>query len=309
MNKAIQYIQAHILEETENTALFYMIIGGFSFATMGAMTHALGQYTDWVLIVVIRMFTTFVLTVSAAFKSGINPFLFTRPLLWFRSIIGSGAMLATFYALIHLPISDVSVITETRPIWVALLAGFVLGETPGRSIWFSIFLGIVGVILIENPHIAQKNYAALIALLASILGSIVMICLRKLRDLDPKVIVTQFSGTATLVGIILLLFFRDLPNIQTLYSWKVILMLAGVGIFGTFGQLSMTKAFSLGQAPTVSTAGLLKVGFSAMYDLVIWGYVFQFSSALGMILILGSTAWLFGSNAIRLGRKSDESQD
>ena len=220
MNRAIQYIQSHIREETENTALFYMIIGGFSFATMGAFTHALGQYTDWVLIVVIRMFTTFILTVGAAIRSGMNPFLFNRPLLWFRSIVGSFAMLATFYALIHLPISDVSVITETRPIWVALLAGFVLGETTGRRIWISIFLGIVGVILIEKPHIAQKNYAALIALLASFLGSIVMICLRKLRDLNPKVIVTQFSGTATFVGIILLLFFRDLPDIGTLYSWK-----------------------------------------------------------------------------------------
>ncbi len=303
MIRAIRYIRSNIIDDIENQALLYMVIGGFSFATMGALTHALGQHIDWVLIVIIRMFTTFILTVFMCAKSGLNPFLLNRPLLWFRSMVGSCAMLATFYALTKLPVSDVSVITETRPIWVALLAGFLLGESTGSRVWLSIIFGILGVILIEKPHIAQQNYAALIALLASFLGSIVMICLRKLRTIDPRVIVTHFSGTSTVVGILTLIIFRDTPDIQSLYNPEIILMLTGVGIFGTFGQLSMTKAFSLGTAPTVSTAGLLKVGFSAMYDLFIWNYVFEYSTIAGMILILGSTAWLFGSNAISFGKK------
>lgn len=306
MNRAIEYLRTNIFDEVENRALLYMIVGGFSFATMGALTHALGRYTDWVLIVIIRMLTTFVITVSMATRSGINPFLLTRPLLWFRSMVGSCAMLATFYALTKLPISDVSVITETRPIWVALLAGFLLGEKCGRRIWLSIVLGIIGVILIEKPHIAQKNYAALVALLASFLGAIVMICLRKLRTVDPRVIVTHFSGTATIVGIFTLLIFRDSPDFQSLYDTRIAFMLLGVGIFGTFGQLCMTKAFSLGTASTVSTAGLIKVGFAAIYDLVIWKYVFHYSTILGMILILGSTAWLFGSNAISFGKNRND---
>lgn len=302
MIRAIRYIRSNILDDIENQALLYMVIGGFSFATMGALTHGLGKHIDWVLIVIIRMSTTFILTVFMAAKSGLNPFLLNRPLLWFRSMVGSCAMLATFYALTKLPVSDVSVITETRPIWVALLAGFILGESTGSRVLISIIFGILGVILIEKPHIAQQNYAALIALLASFLGSVVMICLRKLRTVDPKVIVTHFSGTATIVGILTLFIFRDSPDIQSLYDPVIILMLLGVGLFGTFGQLSMTKAFSLGTAPTVSTAGLLKVGFSAMYDLVIWNYVFEYSTIAGMILILGSTAWLFGSNAISFGK-------
>lgn len=133
-----------------------------------------------------------------------------------------------------------------------------------------------------------------------------MICLRKLRSIDPRVIVTHFSGTSTIVGILTLLIFRDSPDFQSLFDTEIVMMLAGVGLFGTFGQLSMTKAFSLGTAPTVSTAGLIKVGFSAMYDLLIWKYVFHYSTIAGMILILGSTAWLFGANA-RGFRKGDDS--
>ena len=57
----------------------------------------------------------------------------------------------------------------------------------------------------------------------------------------------------------------------------------------------MTKAFALGQASIVSTAGLIKVGFSAIFDVLIFKYVFETSTILGMILILGSTWWLFKS--------------
>lgn len=300
MIRALKSIHTNILGDTENRALALMIFGGFSFATMGALTHSLGQRCDWMIIVVFRMLASFIITVFASIKSGVNPFVLNRPLLWFRSMVGSGAMLATFYALTQLPVSDVTVITETRPVWVALLAGFLLGESSTRKVWFSILLGIVGVVLVEKPHIAQKNYAALFALLASFLGAIVMICLRKLRNLDPRIIVCHFSGTATLVALILLFIFRENPNFESAITGTNPLFLVGIGIFGTIGQLSMTKAFSLGKAPMVSTAGLIRVGFAAMYDILIWNYVFHLSTIAGMALILTSTACLFSSNVLKI---------
>ena len=73
-------------------------------------------------------------------------------------------------------------------------------------------------------------------------------------------------------------------------------MLLGVGIFGTLGQLAMTKAFAIGEAPIVATAGFVKVGFSAVYDILIWKYVFEYSTILGMMLILVATTLIFKSD-------------
>lgn len=284
-----------------------MILGGFSFATMGALTFALGKRCDWMLIAFFRMFITFLITLFLSIKAGINPIKLNRPLLWFRSMVGSTAMLATFYSLTRLPVSDVSVVTETRPIFVAMLAGFILGEYSGKKIWLSISLSIVGILLIEKPHIAEKNFAVFAALLASFLGAIVMICLRKLRDLDPRVIVTHFSATASLVAILLFILYRNEINLNTLINIETVIMLLGVGIFGTVGQLAMTKAFSLGEAPSVASAGFVKVGFSAMYDLIIWSHVFHFSTITGMLLILSSTALLFNLQILKLSSKPRES--
>ncbi|MCL4244605.1 MAG: DMT family transporter, partial [Candidatus Dadabacteria bacterium] len=181
---------------------------------------------------------------------------------------------------------DVAVITETKPIWVALLAGYLLGEAAGKRIWVSIIMGMTGVVLVEHTHIGNGSLAGLAALYGALAGAVVMIILRKLRGLDPRVIVTHFAGTASLTCLVLIF------DLSFLSETKNLLMLAGVGLFGTVGQLAMTKAFAMGEAPGVSAAGFIKVGFSAGYDLLIFRYAIELATLLGITLILGSTAWL-----------------
>ena len=280
---------------SNNKGIAIMVFGGFAFATMGALTHELGKYCDWMIIAFFRMFISFLIALVLSLRAGINPFVFDNKTLWLRSFVGTSAMLATFYALTKLPISEIAIITETRPIWVALVAGYLLGETTSRKIWLSIIFGMVGVILVEHPRIVEQNFAGLMAVYAALAGAAVMICLRKLKDLHASVIVTHFAGTASIVTLIALFSVKSDVDVSVLQSSNVIIMLLGVGIFGTIGQLAMTKAFSVGEAPSVASAGFIKVGFSAAYDLLLWNYVFNNTTIIGMSLILLSTAWLFGS--------------
>ncbi len=275
-----------------NKGILWMVFGGFAFATMGALTHELGKHCDWLIIAFFRMLISFVITFGLARAAGINPFVFNNRTLWLRSFVGSSAMLGTFYALTKLPISEIAIIVETRPIWVALVAGYILGETTGRKVWLSIIFGMLGVILVEHPRIMEQNFASLIAIYAAFAGAVVMICLRKLKDLDPRIIVTHFSGTATIITLITLFSVRGEVDLSVFSNMNIMFMLLGVGVFGTIGQLAMTKAFSIGEAPSVASAGFIRVGFSAGYDLLIWQYIFSPLTIIGMFLILLSTGWL-----------------
>jgi len=279
---------------SNNKGILFMVLGGLAFASMGALTHELGNYCDWLLIAFFRMLISFVIALTLALKAGVNPFIINNKTLWLRSLIGSSAMLATFYAITKLPISEVAVITETRPIWVAIVAGYILGETAGKKVWISIIFGIIGVVLVEHPRILEQNFAGLLALYAAFGGAVVMICLRKLKNLDLRIIITHFSGTATIITLITLFFVRGEVDLSPLINTNTTLMMLGVGIFGTIGQIAMTKAFSVGEAPSVASAGFIKVGFSAGFDLLIWNYVFNIPTIIGMALILLSTTWLFG---------------
>ncbi len=293
--------------------VLWMVFGGIAFATMGAFAHELGKRCDWMLIAFFRMSISFVIVLALAKKAGIKPFVFNNPTLWLRSFVGSSAMLATFYALTKLPISEIAVIIETRPIWVALIAGYILSEFTGKRIWLSIIFGMIGVVLVEHTRIESQNIAGLFALYAAFAGAIVMICLRKMKGLDPRAIVIHFSGTATIVTVIAMLSVRSEIDISVLHNSNIILMLLGVGISGTIGQLAMTKAFSVGEAPSVASAGYVRVGFCGVFDLILWNYAFNVLTILGMTLILLSTGWLFSgkkqpeleteSSSLRLNKK------
>ena len=281
--------------EGERKAIVYMIAGGFCFATMGALTFDLGKEVDWVFIAFCRMLFSFVLVFFLASKSGNTPILLNRKLLWLRSITGTIAMLATFYSFTHLPVSDVSAITETRPVWVAILAVMILGERLKKALFPVTVLSILGVLLIEKPHFDQQNFAVFVTLIASVLGAVVMICLRKLRDLDPRTIVAHFSLTATIGSVIFIFLFRDIESYSGYFQAHIVLALIGIGIFGTIGQLTMTKAFALGRASIVSSTGYAKVGFSAIYDLILFSAVFEIYTIIGMLMILGASTWLLNS--------------
>jgi len=281
--------------EGERKAIYYMIVGGFCFATMGALTFDLGKKVDWVFIAFCRMLFSFILVFFLASKSGKTPLLFNRKLLWLRSFTGTIAMLATFYSFTHLPVSDVSAITETRPVWVAILAVIILGERLIKALLPVTVLSIIGILLIEKPHFDQRNFAVFVTLIASVLGAVVMICLRKLRDLDPRTIVTHFSLTATIGSIVFILLFRDIESYKGYLQADIVLTLIAIGIFGTIGQLTMTKAFALGRASVVSSTGYAKVGFSAIYDLILFSAVFEMYTILGMLMILVASTWLLNS--------------
>lgn len=281
----------------DTAAVVLMLAGGFCFTSMSAIVHALGAKMDWYVLVVIRAFFSMAFAFVSLAHSGKLRGLKTPGVLWLRSLFGSVAMLTTFYALTRLPISDATVVIETRPVWVALLAVYFLREKTGGNIWLAIAVGIVGVALVENPHFTERDYTVGFALVAAVTGGVVMICLRKLAHLDPRVIILHFSSTAIIV-VLIMVAVTDMSIDQERVTGALkepftLLLLVGIGFFGTAGQFAMTKAFALGAAPRVAAVGLVKVGIAVFYDVVFWSRVFTLPTIGGIALILGSLGLIF----------------
>jgi hypothetical protein len=77
----ISRIIYRIKESAEYHGMFWMVIGGFSFASMGTLTFALAKQCDWMLIALFRMLLSFVLASYLAARATLVPVLFNRPLL------------------------------------------------------------------------------------------------------------------------------------------------------------------------------------------------------------------------------------
>ena len=296
------------IRETEDTedghiaqAYFSMLWGAFSFAAMGALSHLAGERCDWQIIAIARTSVAFLLSLIIALASGVRLVLFKPRLLWMRSLVGSFGVLCAFYALTHLPVSTAITLTNTFPVWVALLAWPVLGYRPTASVSVAIFTGIVGVILIQQPYWAGSKVAILAALGNALSTAIAMIGLNRLSRVDARAVVTHFSGVSTVCC--LLYFFLTGASVDygKLSEAGLVVMLVGVGLAGTFGQLGMTRAFALGHPSKVAVVGLTQIVFGYLFDSIIWRHTPNVVTAAGVVLVAAPAAWLLLNSPIRRG--------
>jgi drug/metabolite transporter (DMT)-like permease len=268
-----------------------MLAGSMAFAVMSTLAHALGPFYDWQLIALARSSLAFLLAAVLALAAGVRLVWWRPRTLWMRSLAGSLSLIGTFYALTRLPVSDVLTLTNTFPIWVALLSWPLLGEPPSGRVWLAVACGVAGVALIQQPHFAEGNFACLVALGCSLATAFALIGLHRLHQVDVRAIVVHFSGVSSLFCIASLFLFERMTTPVALDE-RLVLMLLGVGISATVGQLFLTKAFASGPPAKVSVVGLTQVAFAMALEVVFEQHSFPPATLLGIALVMAPTAWL-----------------
>lgn len=277
--------------ESSRTAYLHMLWGSLAFATMGAFGHAAGEHCSWQWVAIARTTVAFLIAFLIARAAGIKLVLWGPRTLWIRSIAGSIGLLCNFYAITHLPVSDALTLMNTAPIWVAVLMWVFFGQRPGAGTWTAVLLGVAGIALIQQPHFESGVFAGMLALCGALCTSIAMLGLNRLQSLDPRAIVTHFSGVSSLITILFLLLTGS-SNIISPSGFRAFALLLLTGTSGVIGQMGMTLAFAKGHAARVSVVSLAQILFALIFDLVIWRRSINLVSLIGMALVAAPTAWL-----------------
>ncbi len=246
------------------------------------MAHNLGRRVGWQIVFLSRSSVGAVFAFLLAKQAKI-PLPILRPqALWVRSLAGACVQLCAFYALAHLPATDVVTLRNTSPIWIAV-AMTCFGKSPvnlGVGLWVSVFAGVYGVYLLEQPGLAQGNLATWLAFGSSFLVALAMLSLHRLKGVDPRAIVTHLMSVSCLAACFA---FALSPTSLSEVSSTELGGLAVMGLFGCLTQLAMSKAYGLGQPVSVSIAGLSQVVFAALFD---W---------------FGGSRWLSGRDLLGIG--------
>ena len=275
----------------------WMLVGSFAFSWMGTLAHHVGstesQSVDWQVVAIFRAIVPLVLVGAWALAAGVRLVFWKPGILWMRSIAGSCSLIGTFYAITRLPVSDVFTLSNMFPVWVALLAWPMLGVFPTAKVWLSVACGAAGVVLIQRPHLAEGNFAAIIALSVSIFTAFALIGLHRLRDLDTRAVVVHFSATSLAFAVVAFFVFPRQRSDFNLEWWQWA-DLIGLGVCASIGQICLTKAYTIGDPSKISVVGLTQIVFALLLDIVVLGHWDQFDPAklLGIPLVIGPTAWL-----------------
>jgi drug/metabolite transporter (DMT)-like permease len=269
----------------------WMLSGSFSFTLMAEFAHVLTRQCDWQLVAVARAGMVAVLAAAITVAAGAR-LVFWPWRLWVRSVAGSCSMVCTFYAFAKLPAADVLTLTNTFPIWVALLSWPLYGQPPGLKMVAAILVGVLGVVLVEQPHLESGNPGVYSALAAAVFTSVAMLGLHSLKGIDPRAIVVHFSGVATVVCVTAYLIGPVHHDPAGAVEPGVLLRLTGMAVSATIGQLFLTLAFGGGAPAKVSVVGLSQIVMGLGFDAWLWGREVNAVTLLGTALVIAPTAWL-----------------
>lgn len=211
---------------------------------------------------------------------------------WMRTLFGTSALLATFYALSarEVPIGDVVTLSALSPMFIALLSPWLLGERVDGRVRIAMPIAFLGVAAVVQPtfHIAAN--VALVAMLAAALSALAMLWLRRIGPGESsEAIVFHFSSFAAFVSLLVALPTLRLPDVRGA------LALVATGITGGLAQLALTRAYSLDRAARLAAIGYLGIVFTEVLAAVFLDETPSFAQLTGSLLVIGAGVFLAAS--------------
>ncbi len=249
-------------------AILLTALGAFFLASGWACIKAQGSRIPLMEIIFFRALAGFVILYPLARARTKSLKGRNRPLLLARCILGFFAMCAGFYAMTHLPLGDASMLLNTYPLFVALIAPLFLKERSSPTTFVLAAVAFVGIGFVLKPSAHIMESASLAALAAGVIVAFVTIIIRRLHVTDNTwVITTWFTGFVLIASAIpAFLDFVALTRID-------FLLIAVTGITLTVAQVLMTKAYRFADAATVAPFSYLSVLYSYGFDMIFRGRI------------------------------------
>jgi len=255
--------------------VFFMFFSALLSALNGAVAKLLGDDLSALEIVFFRnlfgvIFILITLKHTPTTLPGGKPLL----LVW-RGIFGFSALLLFFYTITHIPLGVAITLNKTSPLFVAILAFFILHEKLSKIGIFALFIGFFGVLLITKPTNIDVGLPHLLGLIGGFLAAAAYTTIRKIKHVyDSRMIVLSFMTTGVVIPIVLFIISeyyapRSLDFLlakfimpQTLHIWLLLII---IGVTATLSQWLLTKAYSSTNAGIIGIASYTVIPFSIFF--------------------------------------------
>ncbi|GAB5377157.1 MAG: DMT family transporter [Acuticoccus sp.] len=210
---------------------------------------------------------------------------------WNVHLLRSGCAIASgllmFWALGVVPLSDAVALFFVAPIFVAVAAVFLFGETMGVRRWTATGFGFLGVLIILRPGFQEISFGLLGILGSALLWSGMALCNKSLTRTETM---TQIVVLNLIVaGPVSLLI--ALPYWQTPTLWALSLT-AVQGFLGTIAHFLVARGFKLSDASHIMPFDFLRLPFTALLAFVLFAEWPDIYVWIGAAVIFASTSYM-----------------
>lgn len=234
-----------------------------------------------------RIFFGLLFMVPLMWRAGRAGFGRHNPLYLRRAVVGVIGMLASFYGIAHLPLATSTALSFTAPMFTTVLAVFMLGEQVRLRRWSAIIMGFVGAVVILRPGWTPLDAGMIAALISAGSSALNTIVIKQLSRTEPaNAIVTWMALYYTPFLLIPALFVWEWPE-WGLWPWIVLM-----GVLGSLGHMTMTRAFRAADATVVMTFDYSRLPFAVLLGLVFFSEQPDEYTLLGAVIIGASGLYI-----------------
>lgn len=201
-----------------------------------------------------------------------------------RATTGTAGLCCNLAAATLLPLPEATTLGFTAPLFAVLITALFIGDKVGRWRWTAVVLGFCGVLIVAQPGGAPVPPLGLAAGLgAGVIVSIVSFQIRELGSTEAPITCVFWFAFYGAVFTVVFLPFYDVPHGAT--EW---LLLAAMGLIGTFAQFLITASLRFGQVASVVVMDYTALIWATMYGWLIWDSFPPEATWLGAPLIIAA---------------------
>ncbi len=264
-------------------AALYMLFSSMAFAVMYLLAKKLSHYGGFEL-TFFRAIGTWVLALGYLLIKGISPIGNRPKWLLARGITGGLSLLLFFTAIEHVPITAAVAIRYLSPLFGIVFALWFLKERVRPIQWFFFLMAFSGVVLLKGFDGRIDGFGLVLILASAVLGGTTLFIVRYIgKSEHPLVIITYFTGTAMLLGLLGMLFSEGAYQAP---SQEDLIPIVAIGLVGFVGQVFMTIAMQIEVASKVMPLKYLEAVFLLGLSFVFLNETYGLYALLGMLLIL-----------------------
>ena len=209
-----------------------------------------------------------------------------------RCAIGTASMLASFWAIAHLPLAQAIALSYSSPLFVTIGAVIFLGEIVRMRRWSAVIAGFLGVLVIVRPGTDGFTAASLVAVFSAAMTGIVTISIKHLsrRDAVNTIVVLTTWLWVPLSLPAALMFWQTPP--AHVWPWLI-----AAGVLGTGGQYFWTHALRIADASSLAPFSYLQLLIVAALAWLLFGENVDRYTALGTAIVIGSGLYIMRREA------------
>jgi len=219
-----------------------------------------------------------------------------QPMVAVRGFLEAAAAVSYLLALAYIPFAIATAVNMSTPLFLAVLAVLMLGETVGWRRWTAIAAGFVGVLLVIQPEPGDINGWTWLVVLSSLVGALRDIIARWVPPVVPSLVVSLSSAvTVGAVGCL----WASLEGWQPMPARGIAYIAVSSLLLATGYQFLIIALRARAEYSVMGAFRYASVLWAIALGYVLWGDVPNLLAFAGIAVVVGSGLYSLHRERIR----------